>query len=227
MMQTNKPSTNALKFLVFDIETIPYKDEELSDLQRNYLDRRINTVKLRNPDVDMEAESGKIKSTDPYLGKVICIGLYYPEINRELTLIGHEVDILRKFWAEIKDFNGGYISYNGTRFDVPFIMKRSIHYNLLPTNRTFLYHTTYNPCPPHYDVYVMMCGRDGPSYGLKHVCDFLGIPSPKDGAVSAENVAKAYDDGRIIEIAEYCMRDIKSTYEAFNKVFPFVVLKLY
>lgn len=205
--------------LVFDIETVPFKDEDYSDTQKEYIQRKLNSLLVRNPTADIKAETGKIKGTDPYLSRVVCIGLYYPitGVRKALTNDADEREILESFWKEITGYSGLFISYNGVRFDVPYIIKRSMKYGLKPTNTSFLFYTKFDPMPPHFDAMLQLCGRDG-SYSLKQACDFFGIPSPKDGAVTSSNVAEAFYGGRIKEVAEYCLRDLDSTYQLYQKV---------
>lgn len=208
-----------LQELVFDIETVPFKDEEYSEAQNELIQRKLNTVLLRNPTADIKAETGKIKGTDPYLSRVVCIGLYYPatDLRISLTNDADESEILKSFWAQLAGYSGLFISYNGVRFDVPYIVKRSMKYGIKPTNTSFLYYTKFDPMPPHFDAMLQLCGRDG-SYSLKQACDFFGIPSPKDGAVTSSSVGDAFYAGRINEIAEYCLRDLESTYLLYQKV---------
>jgi predicted PolB exonuclease-like 3'-5' exonuclease len=55
-------------------------------------------------------------------------------------------------------------------------------------------------------------------------CDHLGIPSPKEEEITAENVSVAFKDGRIKEIKEYCLRDVQATYNAYliSKNYTFI-----
>jgi hypothetical protein len=211
------------QLLVFDIETVPKKPEEYSETQLELIARRLKNALQRDPMIDPIKEEGKIKGTDPYLSKVVCIGLYYPQSGQRLAFTNEsEKVVLQSFWDKIKGYNGIFISFNGIRFDVPYIIKRSIYHGINPTNLSFLQHLKYNAYPPHYDVMIQLCGRETP-YSLKQCCDFYDIPSPKEGAVTASNVADAYYDGRIDEIAEYCLRDLESTYKLYEKVRLFTI----
>jgi len=204
--------------LIFDIETVPFEDSEYTDTQKEYIQRKINTILLRNPQADIEAETGKLKGTDPYLSRVVCIGLYYPLQNTRTAITdSDEKKLLSNFWAQIAGYSGLFISYNGVRFDVPYIVKRSMKHGIRATNNSFLYYTKFDPMPPHFDVMLQLCGRDG-SYSLKQACDFFDIPSPKNGAVNAESVGTAFREGRIQEIADYCLLDLEATYQLYLKV---------
>ena len=212
----SKPKQTPL--LVFDIETVPYKEEDYSETQHEFVEKRLRTALLRNSSLDPVAEKSKIRGTDPYLSRIVCIGLYYPQTGQRLALTNEsERVILTSFWEQLKGYSGLFISYNGIRFDIPFIIKRSIYHGISPSNMSFLAYTKYNPNPPHFDVMLQLCGRETP-YALKEACDFFGVPSPKEGAVSAATVAEAYYSGRIQEIAEYCLRDLESTYKLYQKI---------
>lgn len=214
--------------LVFDIETIPFEDNVYTDDQLELIRKRLdrsgrgfqtpNGVVTEDEAKRVLNEVKKIKALDAFLSRVICIGMYFPLSGQKYAITDpNEKIILQKFWADIKDFQGHFISFNGVKFDVPYILKRSMVHGILPTNKSFLSYTKYDPFPPHFDVMLQIPGRES-FIGLKATCDALGVPSPKEGAIRAENVAEAYAQGRIQEIAEYCLRDIQSTYEIYKKV---------
>lgn len=221
MKKKHLPNQNN-NLLVFDIETVPFRDEEYSETQREYIKRKLDLSMSRNNAVNILDETSKIKGTDPYLSKIICIGLYYPQTNQRTALTNDlEHNILEAFWNAIRTERGLFISYNGVRFDVPYIIKRSMKYRIKPTNTEFLNHTKYNPNPPHFDVMQQLCQRDW-NYSLKQACDFFGVPSPKDGAVISSSVAEAYYAGRIKEIADYCLRDLESTYTLYEVIRSYI-----
>lgn len=209
--------------LVYDIETVPFRDEEYSEIQKGYIQKKLSSAVRRDPDVDLKAKEGEIKGTDPYLSRVVCIGLYYPMKGQSLALTNDdEKTILEAFWSNIAGYNGVFISYNGIRFDVPYIIRRSLHHGLKPTNLQFLQYTKYDPFPPHFDVFLAISGGREQFYSLHEACDFFNVKSPKEGGIVASQVAEFYYSGRIKEIADYCLRDLESTYKLFEKVRPFV-----
>lgn len=209
--------------IVFDIETVPLKPEEYTPTQTEYIHKKLLQLQQRNPQADLIKEENTLKGTDPYLAKIVCIGLYYPKTGERIALTNEsERIILESFWTQVAGFNGIFISFNGIRFDVPFIIRRSMVYDIAPTNQSFLNYTKYNPFPPHFDVFLALGGRDRP-IALKQACDMYNIPSPKNGSVSSETVAEAYYEGRVQEIAEYCVRDLESTYLLYKKLRPYVM----
>jgi predicted PolB exonuclease-like 3'-5' exonuclease len=219
-MTFEQPRTS---MLVFDIETVPFKDEEYSDIQKSYIQKKLSAALRRDPSLNPEDKVGELKGTDPYLSRVVCIGLYYPETGQQLALTNpDEALILQAFWDNIRGYNGLFVSYNGVKFDVPYIIRRSIRHGIAPSNKNFMLYTKYDPFPPHFDVLLQLSGGRENFYSLHEACDFFGVPSPKDGTIKASGVAGAYYAGRISEIADYCIRDLHSTYELYQKLRPYV-----
>ena len=215
-------NTDQSKQMVYDIETIPQQPgefpEELEDLITRKLDRAIKM----NPTVDVDSERRKIMATDPFLGRIICIGMYLPKSDTQISLVEDtEKALLEKFWKVIAQFDGLYVGFNSVRFDAPFIVRRSLVNRVKPSNPTFLQFNKYDPFPPHFDVMLQLAGRDG-FISLKNTCAILGIASPKDGEIKADGVENAWKAGRIKEIAEYCLRDVVATHKAFEIVYNYV-----
>ncbi|MFT5689305.1 MAG: putative PolB exonuclease-like 3'-5' exonuclease, partial [Planctomycetota bacterium] len=52
-------------------------------------------------------------------------------------------------------------------------------------------------------------------YSLDYWCHRFGVESPK-GGIDGSQVGRAYDEGRIDEIGEYCLRDVRATGELFK-----------
>lgn len=221
---TEADATIKPKRLVFDIETVPL--ENMSSVAMEHLERKMDRLRRNGPLADEAAEIGKQKSTDPFLSRIACIGILYPETGKEVRLCdSDEKVILQQFWKELDGFEGTFISFNGTRFDCPYINKRSIINGILrPSNKEFLRYDAYNPLPVHFDACTLLGGRD--SYvSLELVCDAFGIQSPKDGAVKASGVAQAYAEGRIEEIMDYCIKDLYATYEVYKRLAPYIYFK--
>lgn len=208
--------------LCFDIETIP-KQTDLNDIEKEEIEKKVTSyLQKNNLDSSNTEEYTKAKrlimATSPYFGEIICIGMYRNKNGLEdsIALIGKEKEILERFWKNIKSFNGLFVSFNGLEFDVPFIIKRSMYHKILPTNNHFLDMRRYSKWP-HFDVRMVMTDFDKYGYGnLKIISNFLGIFNPKDGEVKAENVEEYYKQGKINEIADYCLKDVKATYECYS-----------
>ena len=49
-------------------------------------------------------------------------------------------------------------------------------------------------------------------------CHSFGLPSPKEGEVKGDSVAKAYLEGNIAGVEEYVMKDVESTHQLYEKL---------
>lgn len=204
--------------ITFDIETVPQRSA-LSEIQAEELQKRLSSFLDRNPDRDEEDAKSLLMGTSPYFGEIVCIGVHKKTAttDRTISLIGDEKDILIRFWDIIANFKGVFVSFNGKKFDVPFIIKRSIVHGVESTNKKF--HDTY-PFKnfPHYDVWQALVENRGEAVSLRLACDVFGVPSPKEEGIKASEVAQAYEDGRIQEISDYCIRDVVATYKVYKKI---------
>jgi len=209
-----------LDTLTFDIETIP-QQAPLSDIQQQELKKQLEKTYKRNLDWDdkeKEAFKRLIMATNPFYGEIICIGLHktIDDLEDSLVLTGEENHILARFWKILKSFKGLFISFNGLNFDIPFILKRSMKHSILPTNNDFLDLKRFSR-NPHFDTKLVIGDWDKYAPGtLRLVCDYLGVSSPKEGEIKAENVEEQFKKGKIDAIAEYCLRDIHATYSVYE-----------
>src|SRR5262249_61012340 len=53
-------------------------------------------------------------------------------------------------------------------------------------------------------------------YKLDYWCRRFDVESPK-GSIDGSQIGRAYRDGRIDDIGEYCLRDVRATAELFTK----------
>lgn len=211
-----------MDILTFDIETIP-QQEPLSDIQEEELDKKLERYLLRKPESDPDEAKKLIMGTSPYFGEIIVIGLHkfdsIQDAEDTIALTGSEEEILKRFWNIIKNHVGLFVSFNGLSFDVPFILKRSMKHSVPPTNSDFMNTRRYSKFP-HFDSKEIIADFDrfaAPT--LRLACELLGIPSPKEGEVKAEDVAKVFKEkGGLEKIANYCIKDVEATYLLFRKL---------
>ena len=209
--------------IAFDIETIP--DQNMSVIHKAKLEDRLEIFKKNMR--DNETEEGlrtRIASTDPWFGQVVCIGCYRPLTNEQIVFMkGTEADILTNFWKFINGerFKGEFISYNGLRFDVPFIIIRSLINRIKQTNYRFMNTARYRT-DPHYDVQMLLCDWEfRKATSLEIAAVSLGLESPKAGEVRADGVYDAWLDGKIDEIGKYCLKDVITTYKVAQRLETF------
>ncbi len=217
--------------LTFDIETIPIQ-KKLTPIQQEESEKRIEAVLKRKfpnqekyTDEEYEDAKGLALSTTPYLGEIVCIGVHRTHADgseQTYSFTGSESNILLDFWGLLSNFKGLFVSFNGLDFDTPFIIKRSMYHSIRPTNNSFLDLKRFSRWP-HFDVKAVIGDYDKYASGtLALICDFLGVPSPKEGDIKANGVAKAYLDGQINLIAEYCVRDVIATYKCYQIISKYV-----
>lgn len=207
--------------LVVDIETIPQqtplslKQKELyKKLMYSHIKRLDKTTLTFS---EIKEIRRLIMSTNAYLCEIIVIGLFR---NRDgqtgsQSLIGLEQNILEEFWKIVSKFSGQLVTFNGLEFDIPIIIKRSMKHRIIPTNNNILDLKRYSKYP-HFDVKLIIGNWDKYANGnLDFLCDFLNIESPKEGKIKASGVEQAFLNGQIKDIAEYCERDVISTYNLY------------
>lgn len=212
---------------VFDIETVP--QDKLTPSLWEELERKIENEVARTSE-DREKIRLKLQHLNPAFGKIICIGTLYKSMNlqgeweekSEVFSAEDENQVLLDFWRRLADFNERrtlFVSFNGLRFDVPFIIARTVALNLSPTNQSFLDTYRYGKFP-HFDVCLALDNQ----LTLEATCETFGIDSPKTQGIKGSMVSDFYKQGKILEILGYCLRDVKATYEIFQRLQSFYVL---
>ena len=60
------------------------------------------------------------------------------------------------------------------------------------------------------------------SMSMDVACRSFSIPSPKEGDVKGETVAKALEEGYIDAVNEYVMRDVEATHQLYEKLKQYI-----
>jgi uncharacterized protein YprB with RNaseH-like and TPR domain len=128
-----------MKQFVFDIETGALPPDELAALLPpfdpgevklgNLKDAAKIAEKLREAEESHRRDFIEKAALDPLTGRVIAIGLLYPDSN-EFVVIGDEDEqkMLREFWDVVRGEMGRVnqaIGFNTRQFDLPFLVRRS------------------------------------------------------------------------------------------------------
>jgi hypothetical protein len=128
-----------MQTIVFDVETGPLADGELSALLPPFDPAEVKTGNIKDPDKVAakiaEAETNHRRdffdraALDPLTGRVVAIGILYPD-SGECDVIGHhdEAETLRAFWDVCRGEMGRVnqmIGFNTHGFDLPFLIRRS------------------------------------------------------------------------------------------------------
>lgn len=125
--------------IFFDIETAPVPETELAALLPPFDPTEVKTGNLKDPDKIAakiaEAEANHRReffdkaALDPLTGRVVAIGVLYPD-SREFVILGDEdeVRLLSKFWELTRGEMGRVhqmVGFNCHLFDLPFLIRRS------------------------------------------------------------------------------------------------------
>ena len=226
--------------LVLDIETIGEDFDALDHATQDNLTRWIK----RDSDSDDEY---KIALQDlknglgfsPLTGEIVAIGVldyykneggvYYQapgQKNEEIKEDGisfkqmTEEGMLRKFW-ELAERYQVFITFNGRAFDMPFLMIRSAIKGVRPTKDLmrgrYLYQN--NPDALHIDLAEQLSfyGATRRKGSLHLWSRAFGIPSPKSGGVTGDDVGPLFKQKKFLDIARYNVGDIRATRELYTK----------
>lgn len=212
---------NSTPTLVFDIETIGQDFSELDARQQDYL---IHTLERNTPDPE---EAKQRTALHPLFGQVSFIGCYqtHPRqgfvlglttdqitpTNSNYSYLGFasEKELLKKFW-EIAQKSMRFITFNGHRFDFPFLTFRSV------VNQVRVPFEIKTRDDNFIDLMTRIRPYGTSSYKLEMVTKALGLTNPKEEGVSGDQVSQLYQAQEFQKIADYVVRDVEATYQLYQ-----------
>ena len=214
-----------MAYLIIDIETVPrpsIDDEveaEIIKKTKSHIDRTGD---------EFESAESLIRSTSPYFGKVLCIGLRFLSDDKKqkdkVVCENNEEDTLKIFFGIINKISKDvrFIHYNGMGFDIPFLMVRAAHHGIEINNWNFKDMRRFS-FKSHIDLMMFLCNWNSyNAISLNIACRSFDIHSPKEGEVTGSTAAKAYAEGNIPAVEEYVMREIEATYQLYNKLKQYI-----
>jgi len=131
---------------------------------------------------------------------------------------GTEKEILESFWKMVKAKSHRLVSYNGRGYDGPIVMVRSAQLGLSCSRNLVGYRYSIAEHCDLQDVFGFQ-GARRENYSLDYWCRRFDVESPK-GSIDGSQVGRAYRDGRIDDIGEYCLRDVRATAELYRHLEP-------
>lgn len=227
-----------MNYLVIDIETIGKQYDKLDEQSRKYLRGWAERDASSEDEIERELENiKKGLPLSPFLGEIVAIGVIdsrdkgavYFRADEDASIVdsqdgdvqyrpGTEKEILQRFWhvaAEYKDF----VTFNGRGFDVPYLMIRSAIKGIRPSvNLMSNRYLGLQRGARHFDLQDLLSfyGALWKRPKLHFVTEAFGIESPKKGGMDGEEVPQAFADKRYLEIARYCMDDVRATKKLFE-----------
>jgi DNA polymerase elongation subunit (family B) len=224
--------------IAFDIEVAGFPWEEVDELTRGYLLSRESDAEKR----DVVPERTGLY---PGLGKVIAIGLWLVNEDRGMILLegkneetktwekvpsakifrGDERSILEKFWELVgrtpKSGLPRLVTYNGRTYDGPVLTIRSAQLGLRPSRSLLPNRYSVAEHCDLMEVFTFM-GATRDRYSLEYWCRRFDLESPK-GTIDGSQVARVYRAGRIDDIGEYCLRDVRATAQLYQRLEPTIL----
>lgn len=226
--------------LAVDIETVGFEWDELHPEVQAYLLRRAR-------DEDERQRVKEQLALHPGTGRVIAIALWRPYEDRGGVLVedpsgsgddprwarfeaaggdaqiyrGSERAILEEFWRYVGQHAGTLVTFNGRSFDGPFLMIRSAILGVAPTRNLVPYRYSFQDHCDLAEVLSFFGARQRNS--LLFWCHQFGIRSPKQ-EMDGGDVGVAYREGRIDDIARYCLADARATAELYRRLEPLIAV---
>ena len=212
--------------VAWDIETCPLPEDHLTDVHHERSEKEILMLRQRQPELAEDEVRRMVKSTHPFVGRICCIsavaGTLEAGHRSPRSFVAAELDdepvMLEMFWDAVAQFSGRltWVTFNGKRFDVPYLLARSAHYGIAPTRRDLVNTYPYKH-RPHADLYgVWPC-----CFTLHDLCQLLDVETSKNG-FGGKQVAQAINEGRIDDVVRYCERDVVATWNCYKKLRAFL-----
>ncbi|MDZ4772821.1 MAG: ribonuclease H-like domain-containing protein [Planctomycetota bacterium] len=220
--------------IAFDIEVAGFPWEEVDEITRGYLLSRAKA------EADREAVPERT-GLFPGLGKIVAIGMWLVREDRGMILLegkaseehdwekvpnskifrGDERAVLEKFWEKVGRLpkSGSMprlVSYNGRTYDGPMLTIRSAQLGVKPSRNLIPKRWEIADHCDLMDVFNFQ-GTVRDSYSLEYWCRRFDVESPK-GSIDGSQVARVYRQGRIEDIGEYCLRDVRATSQLFQRL---------
>jgi predicted PolB exonuclease-like 3'-5' exonuclease len=217
------------ELFMFDIETVgQHKNWETfksSDLRGAKLFEskynKMNWVEKYGSVDEAYLDNAGIVST---YGKIVCISFGFLDDKGEKkirSLYGDdEKDIVETFNNLLKKIETKNFNLSGFRinhFDIPWVLHKLHKYGIEPANMIYM----YDKKP--WDMRITDMSDDWKqkfawAFSFDEMCYEIGVKSPKDNMNGSE-VHKAYWNGEIEKIREYCESDVSSSIDCGLKIY--------
>jgi len=179
-------------------------------------------------DEEKEKERGSL-GFYPVVARVVTIGMIEEETDKahvyyltpgqppakttegmtEFFAVSTEKQLLELFWARVAKAEQ-FITFNGRGFDCPFLLVRSAVNGVKPSRN--LMPDRYRS-QAHCDLMEKLTylGATRRRFSLHMWCQAFGIESSKEEGVTGADVQPLFKEGRHLDIARYCLRDVVAT----------------
>lgn len=228
-----------MKKLVFDIETVGERFDDLDEVSQTMLTRWIRET--ADSEEKFKLELKRIKDQlglSPLTGFIVAIGMMDAETGKGAVLYQapkkrtakistehditfmpmSEAEMLDVFWRKAENYSE-FISFNGRQFDAPYLMVRSALHKVRPTKDLLSnrYISSQRDSAKHIDLQDQLSfyGALARKGSLHMWCRVFGITSPKAGGVDGHDVATLFNKKKYLDIARYNVGDLVATRELY------------
>lgn len=227
--------------VAFDMETVGLPFDDIDGATQDYLILRTQRKLVREgrPVEEAGSVARETLGLSPGTGRIISIAMVNQETEQGAILVegtggwaetapddprifrGDEEAMLREFWKVLGLF-GRVVTYHGRGFDVPFAYIRSAIHGIKPGRNLLGNRFSIND---HCDLAEVLTffGAAQERFSLDYWCRRFGVDSPKVGGVDGSKVGEMYAAGKIEEIAQYCLRDARSTGDLYKVLEPTLI----
>jgi predicted PolB exonuclease-like 3'-5' exonuclease len=231
------------QYLVFDLETVGLPLDEFDTTQQEYLLRYAANDEEREKKISEMALSpltGRIVCIgmrmmtlqgDEWVARDVAYQvdptITDDTIRREEELpsggICHystERTMIENFWKLLHANRGIHlVSFNGRGFDAPWMMLRSAVLGIRPSRNlmdgTRFSYAAHTDLLDKLTFYNRTASGATRSFNFDFYAKSFGIASPKAAGVDGSKVGLLFEQHAIADIAEYCLRDVRSTWDLF------------
>jgi hypothetical protein len=220
------------KTLILDIETVGTSRKDVIDyiaatVKPPATYKKAESIEAWHKEQGPDAIAEAVAKTglDGAFGQVVCIGYQLDDMESPFVMHGlNERELLESFSKMLNEcidekdvMATSIVGHNVSSFDLRFLMQRYIVNGIRPP---FVIKRAAEAKPWEsekvFDTMVQFSGI-GNRISLDKLCLALSIPSPK-GDMDGSMVGQAVAEGRIVEVAEYCKRDVSATKEVFSRM---------
>jgi len=226
-----------MRTLVLDIETIGEEWNALDEIaQENLLRWAKRSAKNKEELGVLEQDVKNNLGFSPLTGQIIAIGLYDLERKRGLVYYQGDADdefeengftfrkrtepqMLKHFWEGALEYDT-FVTFNGRRFDAPFLALRSMVHEIRPTKNLMEGRYLYQQkITKHIDLLDQLTFY-GAMYRRPSLYLFaraFGIESPKQTGLHGGVVEELFQNKKFLEIARYNAWDVVATTQLYKK----------
>lgn len=172
-------------------------------------------IKIAAQIKEKEAKFIDKAALDPNYGRIVVLALYNSTVEHVFT--GEEKDILTQAWDVLKDWQE-ICGYNSKSFDVPYILRRSWMLGVKPLAKYDLFpFRTVN----HHDLRLILSHGNKTASGK--LSTYAKLKLGVDMGASGSEVQAMWEAGKIQDIANHCLEDVKVTWALFKSLLGFYI----